>query len=123
MQLPQWLVVIGWIVSPVATAVVAAVAASGRRRGDEELEAARRREERDRLIAEGVKELLWARLEDMHESYVVLGRPCDTAKKQIADGVYSAYHALGGNGVGTHYYEEIVEAHRASRSDRRSKGD
>lgn len=111
MDLPQWLTVAGWIVSPFAAAIVGALVASRRSIHDEKHEAEQARVERDRLYGDGIKALLWASLDDMHRRYVVEGAPCDTAQKQTAQGIYSAYHALGGNGIGTHYYEEIVEAH------------
>lgn len=49
-------------------------------------------------------------LTDLHQRYVVSGEGCPVWVKDEAEGVYSAYHALGGNGVGTHLYEEIRDA-------------
>lgn len=112
MDLPQWLTVAGWLVSPTMAAAVGALVATRRAASDRRAE----RDERDRLQADALKALLWAKLDEMHRRYVVEGAPCDTAQKQTAQGIYSAYHALGGNGVGTHYFEEIVEAHRATGS-------
>ena len=58
----------------------------------------------------GVRTLLRSRLVDIHENYVAAGIPCPDNIKREADQVYEAYHGLGGNGVGTHYYQEIVNA-------------
>lgn len=49
-------------------------------------------------------------LTDLHQRYVVSGVGCPVWVKDEAEDVYRAYHALGGNGVGTHLYEEIREA-------------
>lgn len=49
-------------------------------------------------------------LTDLHQRYVVSGEGCPIWVKDEAEGVYNAYHALGGNGIGTHLYEEIRDA-------------
>lgn len=59
---------------------------------------------------DGIRTLLRSRLVDLHERYVAAGIPCPDTIKREADQVYGSYHALGGNGIGTHYYEEIVNA-------------
>ena len=54
--------------------------------------------------------MLRSRLVDLHERYVVSGAGCPDWVKQEATQVYSAYHGMGGNGTGTHYYKEIIDA-------------
>lgn len=61
-------------------------------------------------LMDGVRTMLRSRLVDLHERFVVSGEPCPDWAKKEADQVYKAYHALGGNGIGTHYYEEIIDA-------------
>ena len=61
-------------------------------------------------LRDGVRTMLRSRLVDLHERFVVSGGPCPDWVKREAEQVYSAYHALGGNGIGTHYYEEIINA-------------
>lgn len=61
-------------------------------------------------LQEGVRTSLRSRLVDLHEGYVVSGSGCPDWVKQEAEQVYHAYHGLGGNGIGTHYYQEIVDA-------------
>ena len=47
---------------------------------------------------------------DLHERYLVSGAGCPDWVKREATQVYDAYHGMGGNGTGTHYFEEIIEA-------------
>ena len=35
--------------------------------------------------------------------------------KERADSVYAVYHALGGNGTGTHVHEELMSAYVGGR--------
>lgn len=61
---------------------------------------------------DGQRALLRSRLAELHERYVVSGHGCPDWVKREAEAIYAAYHALGGNGVGTHYYQEIINAPR-----------
>lgn len=61
-------------------------------------------------MREGTRTMLRSRLVDLHERYVVSGKGCPDWVKQEASQVYGAYHGMGGNGAGTHYYQEIVNA-------------
>ena len=63
-----------------------------------------------RALTDGVRTNLRSRLVDLHERYVVPGDGCPDWVKQEAEQVYRSYHGLGGNGVGTHYYKEIIDA-------------
>lgn len=58
---------------------------------------------------EGTKTLLRSRLYDIHERTVENGY-CPDDRKRETEQVYTSYHALGGNGVGTQYYQEILNA-------------
>lgn len=61
-------------------------------------------------MQEGTRTMLRSRLVDLHERYVVSGAGCPDWVKREATQVYGAYHVMGGNGTGTHYYQEIIEA-------------
>ena len=62
-------------------------------------------------LKEGMRTMLRGRLVDLHATYVVTGAGCSESVKTEAQRVYEAYHALGGNGVGTQLYKEILHAH------------
>jgi hypothetical protein len=64
-------------------------------------------------MAEGLRELLFCKLEHLHASMVRRGGWCPIEGKQSAERIYKAYHALGGNGVGTSMIEDIRHAHIA----------
>lgn len=61
-------------------------------------------------LKNGVRATLRSRLVDLHAMYVEEGKGCPAWVKDEAQDVYTAYHALGGNGVGTHLYQEIIDA-------------
>ena len=61
-------------------------------------------------MQEGTRTMLRSRLVDLLERYVVSGAGCPDWVKREATQVYDAYHGMGGNGTGTHYFEEIIEA-------------
>lgn len=85
-----------------------------RRSHAREAEAERRQSARDAALLC----LLRSYLESMHARYVVDGAPCPVAAKDAARDAYAAYHELGGNGTGTHLYEEIREAPVGGRKGR-----
>ena len=68
---------------------------------------------RESAMQDGMRILLRARLIDIHERYVEQGEECPVDVKEEADEAYHAYHALGGNGTGTHLHDEIMNAHIA----------
>lgn len=72
-----------------------------------------RQKERADILEQGVRALLFDKLARLHEETVAKGLPVSVDIKRRAESAYTAYRALGGNGVGTHLYEEILEAHVA----------
>lgn len=62
-------------------------------------------------LHEGVKELLFCKLELLHRQMVDNGGVCTVETKQTAERIYLAYHGLGGNGVGTEMRNDILDAH------------
>ena len=104
----------GWLAGPVITAVIGWLGAS--------LRAARRRSaehdhRRDAEHAAGMRELMRSQLYEMHRRYVVDGSPMPYDEKERADSVYAVYHALGGNGTGTHVHEELMAAYVGGRRE------
>lgn len=61
-------------------------------------------------LKDGVRTMLKSRLVDLHVQYVQTGTGCPQAVKEEAEAVFRSYHGLGGNGVGTHLYNEIIDA-------------
>lgn len=101
--IPIWTLA-GWVFAPLFSAAVGYLVAMSR--------AARMRDrEHDAAMEQGMRALLRQQLIDYHDQYVVRGAPCPVGIKEQATSVYTAYHGLGGNGTGTHLYEEIMDAH------------
>ena len=55
----------------------------------------------------GTKVLLWAELARTHKKCTE-GGFCTLEEKVRIKNLYSAYHEMGGNGVGTRLYEELL---------------
>lgn len=62
---------------------------------------------REKAVEEGVKSLLRHALIEYHEKYTARGS-CPVYAKDVARTGYEAYHELGGNGVVTKLYEDIM---------------
>ena len=62
-------------------------------------------------LHEGVKELLFCKLELLHQQMVDNGGVYTVEAKQTAERIYLAYHGLRGNGVGTEMRNDILDAH------------
>lgn len=95
---------IGWVLSPLLAAIVGGLVVY--------IKGVVSKETRhDKAMEQGMRALLRQQLIDYHDQYVVRGAPCPVGIKEQATSVYTAYHGLGGNGTGTHLYEEIMDAH------------
>lgn len=57
----------------------------------------------------GVETLLFQQLEAIHTHTMQAGY-CDDELKRVADRTYQAYHQLGGNGVGTQMWDDIMKS-------------
>ncbi|MDF7641716.1 hypothetical protein PT279_08985 [Bifidobacterium sp. ESL0784] len=64
-----------------------------------------------RALLKGMQALMRGELHRIHRETVKKGLPVDIDVAEEADDIYDAYHALGGNGVGTKLHREIIEAH------------
>lgn len=62
----------------------------------------------EKLIEDGVQCLLRAEIIRSNEKYLHKGY-CPIYAKESLKRVYDAYHALGGNDVATHLYNELME--------------
>lgn len=62
-------------------------------------------------LHEGVKELLFCKLELLHQQMMDNGGVCTVETKRTAERIYRAYSGLGGNGVGTEMRNDILDAH------------
>lgn len=70
-----------------------------------------KRQKRDRdANAKGTMLLLRVQLIEYHDKYTLLGEIPSYAYENFCE-MYTAYHALGGNGMVTKMYEEINELH------------
>lgn len=63
---------------------------------------------REKALGEGVQSLLRSQLIEYHDKYMERGY-CPVYAKEAARRSYEAYHELGGNGVITKLYEDIIE--------------
>jgi hypothetical protein len=77
-------------------------------------EAKREIDEREKAVSEwreavtgGLRSILRAELVSEHRKAQSQGY-CDLETKEYIERTYHAYHKLGGNGIGTHLYDEIV---------------
>lgn len=57
---------------------------------------------------EAIRLLYYYQLNELHRVYVDNAQPISTADKEKVREVYETYKALGGNGVGTQLYGEIM---------------
>lgn len=69
--------------------------------------------ERDTPTKEGLRVLLFCKLEHIQAAMVANDGVCDVSTKETAETIYRAYSALGGNGVGSQMIEDIRHAHIA----------
>lgn len=111
----DWLVVAGWLAGPVVAAVIGWLTASLRAARKRSAEHDHRRDAEHAALMAGMRELMRSQLYELHRSYVVEGRPMPYDEKERADSVYRVYHALGGNGTGTHVHEELMAAYVGGR--------
>lgn len=70
----------------------------------------RKDEDKDRETArEADRLLLYYRLSELYDRFVVKGEPITLSEKEKVQELYECYKARGGNGAGTQMYSEILE--------------
>lgn len=114
----DWVTVAGWLAGPVVTAVIGWLGASLRVARKRNAEHDARRDAEHAALMAGMRELMRRELYDMHKRYVVDGEPMSYDEKEREESVYCVYHALGGNGVGTHIHDELIAAYVGGREER-----
>ena len=67
------------------------------------------RTKHEEAMEEGMRCLLRKEIVDMYDLYVHERHPMSVERKRDVVEAYEAYHALGGNGVITDMYQELVE--------------
>ncbi|KFI49999.1 hypothetical protein [Bifidobacterium biavatii] len=70
-----------------------------------------RRFEKPSALERAMRLILFLRLEEINDQQVEDGHVCPIHVKERAEQIYSAYHDLGGNGLGTAMIEDIRDAH------------
>lgn len=78
-------------------------AAAERKKAEEE-----KHEERDSMRGM-LRMLLYYRIKDLFEEYVVRGEPITGADKHEIEEIYDYYQSLNGNGEGRRMYKELME--------------
>ena len=107
----QVLTVLGWILAPVCSALIAALIATIKMNKERERMSRKAKTEHDKAMEDGMMALLRQQIIDYHRQYVASGKLCPVRIKEQATKVHDAYAALGGNGTGTQLWKEIMEAH------------
>lgn len=95
------------LVSGVVGAAVSALVAAVKLTGRKAVERTEKERAADEAMRSGMRALLWRELKDIHEQALDEGG-MGTEQRRHLEGVYSAYHGLGGNGTGTRLYEDAL---------------
>ncbi|MDN0055611.1 hypothetical protein [Collinsella ihumii] len=113
----EWLTAVGWVAAPLATAAIGWLAGSLKASRERERAHDAKRDAEHGWLMAGMREVMRAQLYEMHTRYVVEGQPMPYDEKEREDSVYRVYHALGGNGTGTHIHEELIAAFVGGREE------
>ena len=97
--------------SAVMTAVVGALAAAVKMNRERERNADAKFLAEHKLLLDGMRALMKSELFRLHAEYVQAGKPVPLDVKEQANSVHVVYAGLGGNGVGTHLWQELMDAH------------
>lgn len=97
--------------SVVMTAVVGALGAAVKMHKERERKADAKFDAEHDLLLQGMRALMKSELFRLHAEYVQTGKPVPLDIKEQANSVHEVYAALGGNGVGTHLWKELMDAH------------
>lgn len=90
------------LVGAVVSGLVAALKSQARGR-----RAFRGRTATDEAVKMGMRALLWRELKNIHEQ-AIKQHGLTVADRKHLEGVYAAYHGLGGNGTGTRLYTDAM---------------
>lgn len=67
------------------------------------------RKKHDDAMEQGMRVLLRTRIVDAFDEYAHQGKAMSVERKSEVEEAYQAYHALGGNGVITEMYQELMD--------------
>ena len=99
------------LLSAVLTSVVGALAAAVKMHKERERKADERFDAEHELLLDGMRALMKSELFRLHEEYVQSGKPVPLDVKEHANSIHEVYAGLDGNGVGTHLWQELMDAH------------
>lgn len=99
------------LLSAVMTAVVGALGSSVRMHKERERKAEAKFDAEHEVLLQGMRALMKSELFRLHAEYVQAGVPVPLDIKEQANSVHKVYAKLGGNGVGTHLWQELMDAH------------
>ena len=97
----EWWPVASLVLAPIVSAVVGAAVASRQARKEREKRDDERFEREHELLLEGMKILMRSEL---------IRKPVPIDLKEQAEQSHDVYAGLGGNGTGTHLWQEIRDA-------------
>lgn len=97
--------------SVVMTAVVGALGAAVKMHKERERKADAKFDAEHDLLLQGMRALMKSELFRLYAEYVQTGKPVPLDIKEQANSVHEVYAGLGGNGVGTHLWKELMDAH------------
>lgn len=94
-------------VAGIVSAAVASVIAMAKAKNRESLERTAHERAMDEAMKAGMRALLWAELQRIHEKAMEQGGLTVDERKHL-ESVYAAYHGLGGNGTGTRLFQDAM---------------
>ena len=97
--------------SAVMTAVVGALGAAVKMHKERERKADAKFDAEHDLLLQGMRALMKSELFRLHAEDVQTGKPVPRDIQEQANSVHEVYAGLGGNGVGTHLWKELMDAH------------
>ncbi|WP_322153670.1 hypothetical protein [Paratractidigestivibacter sp.] len=94
-------------VSGLVGAIVSGIVAALKSQGKKAVERSEEEKATDEAVKMGMRALLWRELKNIHEQAVKQNGLAVPDRKHL-EGVYAAYHGLGGNGTGTRLYTDAM---------------
>lgn len=99
------------VLPAVMTAVIGALGASVKIHRDRERRADAKFDAEHDMLIRGMRVLMKSELFRLHAEYVQAGKPVPLDIKELANSVHEVYAGFDGNGVGTHLWQELMDAH------------
>lgn len=101
--------ILGWVLVPVCSALIATLVDRNKAIRRERAENARLKDERRDTLEKAIKALMRKELMNDYENYVVKKKPLDVERKREVEEIFHVYSALGGNGTGKWMYQAIAK--------------